>query len=936
MKNSSATIESQLLAVIRQFLTELGAERAKLAVTLDASLESDLGLGSLERAELFYRLEKEFQISLPNSLISELRLVKDFVIPIQNAGPKRQVLSHEYHAALAKAEVDLSDCQTLIEVLLKYAFNEPNRPHIYFQDDEGKEHPITYGQLFDNATAVSRGLVERGLKPTETVAIMLPTSPEFFYAFLGVLLAGGVPVPIYPPFRPDQIEDYTKREALILSNAEVRILITFAKAESLSKILSSFIPSLIEITTVDSLQKSQAALTNITVTADDAALIQYTSGSTGNPKGVLLTHRNLLANIRAYGTAINIRPTDIIVSWLPLYHDMGLIGTWFGSLYHGVPVVIMSPLTFLVRPERWLWTIHYHRATLSAGPNFAYELCVRKIDDAALEGLDLSCWRLAFNGAEAIYPKTLRSFIERFQPFGFKPETFFPVYGLAESSVALTFPPVGRPLKIDQIARDPFEKESKAIPISGTEKKFLEFVSCGNPLSDHEIRIVDDDNNVLPERRVGNLQFRGPSSMQGYYRNPEATADVYCDGWWISGDLAYIADGEVYITGRKKDVIIKAGRNLYPPEIEEIVGQIAGVRKGCVVAFGTTDMDRGTEKFIIVAETQQDQVENRQKIITNIIEKLATTIGMPPDEVVLVPPRTIPKTSSGKLRRSSAQQAYMQNTLRKRGMPAWLQMSKLFIEGAGKKIQRILPQVAKVLYTGYVSTLVILTLLPLWLACYLLPPIRVAKLLRGWARMMLRLAGCPLTISGSENLLVQKPLLFISNHTSYTDVAVLIAILPPGTAFVAKKELAKVPVLRTFIKKLNLLTVDRLDFSQSLADAYLIQETLQQGKSVFIFPEGTFTYATGLRPFKLGAFKLAVDTHIAICPIALQGTRYLLRSGSHLLRPSRIKVTISTPIMPTSKEWNEAIRLRDLARTEIAKHCGEPTLDLIRAGYEGS
>ncbi|MGB6976695.1 MAG: AMP-binding protein, partial [Gammaproteobacteria bacterium] len=390
----------RLVALVQQFLTELGAEHAQRAVTLTASLERDLGIGSLEKAELLHRIEQTFQIRFPDTVLSQAETLNDLIVAIQNAKPPQQNEVMQVKVALLPLQEEPITANTLLDVLRYYNRQAPDRPHIYLQDDQGNEQVITYRQLFTQSNALALGLLQRNLKPGETVALMLPTSEAFFYAFFGILLAGGVPVPIYPPLRASDIEAYATRAAGILRNAEARFLITFHQAEKLSKLLGALVPSLKEVTTLAGLSSTKNSKVNINVSGDEPALIQYTSGSTGQPKGVLLTHQNLLANIRAYGKAAEIKPVDVVVSWLPLYHDMGLIGSWLGSLYYGIPVTMLSPITFLNHPERWLWAIHYQRATLSAGPNFAYELCMRKIDDQALVGLDLSSWRLALNGAE--------------------------------------------------------------------------------------------------------------------------------------------------------------------------------------------------------------------------------------------------------------------------------------------------------------------------------------------------------------------------------------------------------------------------------------------------------------------------------------------------------------------------------------------------------
>ena len=282
---------------------------------------------------------------------------------------------------------------------------------------------------------------------------------------------------------------------------------------------------------------------------EDIAFLQYTSGSTGDPKGVTLTHANLLANIHSIVSGLDVQPEDVAVSWLPLYHDMGLIGAWFVPLVSGNPVVVMSPLAFLSRPERWLWAIHRHRGTISPAPNFAYELCVRKIADKDLQGLDLSCWRAALNGAEPVRADTIEKFAARFAAYGFRREALLPVYGLAEASLAVSVPKIGSGYKVDRMVRETFESEGRAVPAGPGDPAPLEFVNAGRPLPNVEVRIVTSDGREAGERAEGRLWFRSPSATSGYYHNPSATRELIReDGWLDSGDLAYLADGEIYIT----------------------------------------------------------------------------------------------------------------------------------------------------------------------------------------------------------------------------------------------------------------------------------------------------------------------------------------------------------------------------------------------------
>jgi len=933
METNLPMIESQLLILTRQFLLEQETERAVYAVSLDASLERQLGIDSLGKVELFHRIEKTFGVQLPDLVMAEADNLQTIAKALLIAQPPKKFFQKQVVApVLESVDLDLSKIGTLQDVLIQYAIRDPHRPHIYLQNEEGNEESITYGNLLTKASRLANGLIERGLKPDDTVAIMLPTSADFFQTFCGVLLAGGVPVPIYPPFRMDRIEEYAIREARILNNAEVRFLVTFAEAERLSKILQSSIHSLKSVTTAKNLLSDKSALPNVPRTTDQPALLQYTSGSTGDPKGILLYHQNILANLRSVAKAVDINSTDATVSWLPLYHDMGLM-SWVCSLYFGIPITILSPISFLNRPERWLWAIHYHRGTVSAAPNFAYELCVKKIDDNALEGLDLSSWRLCFNGAEAVNIQTLTRFYNRFKHYGLRKEAIFPVYGLAENTVALAVPPIDREFRVDRIVRETFEKDKRAMPSTGT-KDFLEFASEGIAIPGHAIRIVNDENKLLSERLVGNVQFTGPSAMQGYYNNPVATAAVYHEGWWDTGDLGYIAEGELFITGRKKDLIIKAGRNIYPETIEEVVGNVPGVRKGCVIAMGILDEKIGTEKLILVAESKSDQPEVQQKLVNAITEQVVTEIGVPPDQVIIVSLRKIPKTSSGKLQRSACREAYLKGELTKKSKNVQWQMAGLFLDSTTKRLSRFVKNSGRFIYTVYAWVLFVVTLIPAWVLVMVMPRKIARHIVKLWARLLTIFCFCPLNIKDRKNLDLKKPVIYASNHGSYTDSLVLLAVLPAGTLFIGKKELLSIPFVASALRKLNYLTVDRWDFAQNIEDTKQILNALQQKNSILIYPEGTFTYASGLRPFKAGAFQLAVDAQTPICPIALQNTRKLWRDGSYLLTPTEIIVTVCAPISPKQHDWHEVVRLRMETRKIISKSCGEPTVDLIVSGPE--
>ena len=443
-------------------------------------------------------------------------------------------------------------------------------------------------------------------------------------------------MPIYPPFRADRIEEYAERQSDILNNAEVCLLLTFHRAEAVAHLLKPRVKSLLAVADASKLIETAekapppapgALPTFLTGSrrrkGGDTALLQYTSGSTGDPKGVVLTHANLLANMRAIAEALEMGPSDVGISWLPLYHDMGLIGAWLTLMMQGIPLVVMSPLTFLTRPERWLQAVHKYKGTIAAAPNFAYELCVRKISDKAIEGIDLSSWRAALNGAEPVNPETLERFIDRFSKYGFRRGTMLPVYGLAEASLAVTMPPLYRGPLVDRVERETFETQGRAIPATLESENAIAFVSSGPAVQLHEVKIVDQNGNEVVDRTEGFLWFRGPSATRGYFKNEAATKALLPEGlalkdgeyaWVNSGDRAYRADGEIYVTGRVKDIIIKSGRNLYPHEVEEFAARVDGIRKGCVVAFGVKDEQSGTEKLIIVAESREEQAARRSEI----------------------------------------------------------------------------------------------------------------------------------------------------------------------------------------------------------------------------------------------------------------------------------------------------------------------------------
>ena len=929
---------TELLQVIEDLVSEFQQNRpSEKAINLDHHFEKDLGLDSLARVELIARIEKKFKLALPERTFSEAESARDLLRAIHGSEKPRESL---YAADISSVELTETiatpdDSRTLIDVLNWHANTHPDRPHIQMYTDEGDGEVITYQQLRDTAMRVAGGLQQRGLKPAEPVAIMLPSGPDYFYSFFGVLMAGGVPVPVYPPARPSQLEDHMRRHVRILSNCLAKTFITVAEAKHVAQLLKSQVPNLQHIVSTEDLASSNAISMPPVLSSNDIAFLQYTSGSTGNPKGVVLTHANLLANIRAMGDVVEADSTDVFVSWLPLYHDMGLIGAWLGSMYFAALFVVMSPLSFLARPERWLWAIHHYHGTLSASPNFGYEYCLRRLKDEDIKGLDLSSWRAAFNGAEAVSPKTLSNFNQRFEPFGFNKKAMMPVYGLAESTVGLAFPPLQRGPVIDSIERSTFMQTGIAIATHDKNQHALQFVSSGLPLSKHQIRVIDPAGHELPERHEGRLEFQGPSSTSGYYRETEKTRSLFDGEWLDTGDLAYISKGELFLTGRIKDIIIRAGRNIYPHELEEVVGNISGIRTGRVAVFGSEDKHNKTERLIIMAETHSKDNNELEKLRININTLATDLIGSPPDEIVLTPPGTVLKTSSGKIRRAASRELFENGDIGKSQPSVYWQITRIAFASILPQLRRVWRYSKAVSYAVYCWSIYLVLASIVWLSCMFLPgfPLRWA-IAKNCARLFGKLSATKVTVNGLENIpLDGKPYVLVSNHTSYLDSYALLAKLPGYIRFTAKKELAKYFFTRIPLKNIHTEFVDRYDTSKSITDTHRLANTLKAGNALMFFAEGTFTRAPGLRPFHLGAFSVAAVAAAPVIPVAIRGTRSILRSDSWFPHHGSISIDIGEAL--NSKEmmekynndvWHVSLELRNKSREFILRLCGEPDL----------
>ncbi|MCC6210203.1 MAG: AMP-binding protein [Burkholderiales bacterium] len=907
-------------------------------VALDTSLEKELGLDSLARVELVLRLEKEFGASLPEQALATSETPRDllrFLLSSAGHASARQAADTSV-ASLAQGEgvraPSEAQARTLTEALEYHVERQPDRLTVFMYEEQ-VEFPLTYKALWEGALGYAARLADAGLQPGQMVAIMLPTCKEYLYCFYGVMLAGGVPVPLYPPARLTTIEDHMSRHVGILKSAGATIMVTIPEAKPLAYLLRAQVESLNLILTPQDFNASSGKNFNpVHRKPGDTGFLQYTSGSTGSPKGVVLSHANLMANVRAMGAAVNAAPADVFVSWLPLYHDLGLIGANFASLVLGFPTVLMSPLAFLSRPVSWLRAIHRHRGTMSGGPNFCFELCLRRIADEDMAGIDLSSWRFAFNAAEPVSPETIVEFEKRFSKWGLRRNCLSPSYGLAESSVGVAITVPGTPWRADRLDRERFTKTGEAVEAPAGAASPLIVIGCGTPIPGHDIRVVDAAGLELPERQEGHLQFRGPSSTSGYYRDPEATKGLFGGGEWLNtGDRAYLSEGTLFLTGREKDIIIRGGRNISPYELEQAVGDLAGVRRGCVAVFGSKDAASGTERVVVLAEMRDKDASRRVGIdqdLRRMINDLAVgLIGAPADDIVLAPPGTVPKTSSGKIRRVAAREFYEGGPRAIAGGAVWLQFLRLVLAGAAPQLRRGLRTLAGLAFAlrGYVAFALLFPLA--YLAALFAPGRSCWRAGSFVSRWFFRLSGVPLVASGLENLPAGRPAVLAVNHTSYLDPLALLALLEyRGYAFVAKREFEENWLMHRLLAGFGTRFVERFDVAKSSEHAGELADAAKAGASLIVFPEGTLTRNTGLMPFRTGAFQAAAQAGIPVVPVALRGLRSVMRDGTWYLRRAAISVHFGAPVAPEGADWAAAVKLRDAVRAQILRHCGEPDL----------
>ena len=518
------------------------------------------------------------------------------------------------------------------------------------------ETRLSWAEVESRARRAAGALLDRGVGPGDRVAIVLRTEPAFLDAFFGALHAGAVPVPLYPPVRLGRMDEYVEATARMLRVSGARALLTSGGvARVLGRAVAAAGPGL-DLGVVDAAGLREGRETSVPRDGSDLALVQFSSGSTVDPKPVALTHASLGAQVDALVALIGPTAADVLVSWLPLYHDMGLIGCLLGAVSYPGPLVLIAPEHFLARPALWLRALARHRGTISAAPHFAYAYAADRVRDADLAGLSLAPWRIALDGAEPVTTGALGRFAARFAPFGLDPGALMPVYGLSEASLAVTFSPHGRSPLAERI--DPAALRSGQVSPGGRE-----VVSVGVPIPGVEVEVRGEDDDALPERRLGRIHVRGPSLMQGYLGDPSATSRALRDGWLDTGDLGFHAGGELFVHGRAKDLVIVRGANHAPEEFEACLAGVAGLRPGCAVALGFLPDGGDVEELLVLAERTREAREPGAALEEAVRDAISSRTGVRPHTVRILEPGTLPRTSSGKMRRGEALRRFQDGKL---------------------------------------------------------------------------------------------------------------------------------------------------------------------------------------------------------------------------------------------------------------------------------
>jgi len=526
-----------------------------------------------------------------------------------------------------------------------------------FHDARGTlVRPYGFAELRDDALTTARRLIAAGVAPEDRIALVAETSAEFAALFFGVVYAGPWPVPLPLPTSFGGRDSYIDQLRVQLGSCDPRMLIYPPELADMAKAAAEACG----VEGIDWASFAEQPAPDVALpeaTSDQIAYLQYSSGSTRFPHGVAITHEALLNNLAAHSHGMAIGPTDRCVSWLPWYHDMGLVGCFLSPVANQVSTDYLKTEDFARRPLAWLDLISRNQGTtLSYSPTFGYDICARRMSSQtkASDRFDLSRWRVAGNGADMIRPDVMQKFVDAFADAGFQASAFLPSYGLAEATLAVSLMPPGEGIRVELVE----ETELSGADRDGNRpQRFRAIVNCGKPVRDMTVEIREEDGTPLPERAIGKVWCKGPSVMVGYFRDPAATEACMADGWLDTGDMGYMSDGYIYIVGRAKDMIIVNGKNHWPQDIEWAVEQLPGFKAGDIAAFAITTPG-GEETPAVLVQCRSSDDAERSRLRDAIRERVRSVTGMN-CVIELIPPRTLPRTSSGKLSRAKARNLYL-------------------------------------------------------------------------------------------------------------------------------------------------------------------------------------------------------------------------------------------------------------------------------------
>ncbi len=554
------------------------------------------------------------------------------------------------------------------QILWRSRVETPDQVAVYLLDRSQNESAVTYRSLLDNAAGYAQALAAAGVQPGEVVILILDHGVDLVAAFFGTVLRGAVPAIM--PFLTEKLspDHYRKTlRSLFEITAPGAVLTTtgfLSEVQAARQVQGNAPRSILVAGEISPLhgqadgEQIQAVLAGLKRSPEEIVLLQHSSGTTGLQKGVALSHRAVIHQLESYSRAIGLQAQDVVVSWLPLYHDMGLIAGFILPILRGVPLVLMSPFDWVRAPYKLLQAVSRYQGTLTWLPNFAYNFCAQKIRDRDLQGVDLSSWRAVINCSEPMYWKSQQLFLERFAPYGLRAEALATCYAMAENVFAVTQGGVRSPVRVDQIDPQGLLTRKIAQP-AGDSHHALRLLSAGGPIENTCLRILDGERAELPERCVGEIAIKSDCMLSGYYHRPDLSAQLFLDGWYLTGDLGYLAEGELYITGRKKDLIIVGGKNIYPQDLERLTNETPGVHPGRAVAFGVFNEQTGTEDIVIVAEGEAETGKTPEDLANEIRRRVTQGSDIALRYVYIVAKNWLLKTSSGKIARTANREKYL-------------------------------------------------------------------------------------------------------------------------------------------------------------------------------------------------------------------------------------------------------------------------------------